>query len=234
MIDLCLASSNESKVFLKKLGIGKVKFFGNLKFTQTENKKISTNLSLEKILKNRKVWCASSTHKTEELICGDAHLSLKKKFKNLLTVIIPRHVERSAEIKRQLENLNLKVQLEHPSQTIKKNTDIYLVNSYGKTNFFYRSIKNIFLGGSLINHGGQNPLEAAMLGCNIIHGPNLENFKEIYKFLNKKKITSEVRSKSKLIKKLSFFLNSNNIRNNEKKLNMLGKEILRKTFNEIK
>ena len=234
MIDLCLASSNESKVFLKKLGIGKVKFFGNLKFTQTENQKISTNLSLEKILKNKKVWCASSTHKTEELICGNVHLSLRKKFKNLLTVIIPRHIERSAEIKRQLENLNLKVQLEHPSQTIKKNTDIYLVNSYGKTIFFFKSIKNIFLGGSLINHGGQNPLEAAMLGCNIIHGPNIENFKEIYKFLNKKKIASEVRSKSKLIKKISFFLNSNNIKNNEKKLNTLGKEILRKTFNEIK
>ena len=54
------------------------------------------------------------------------------------------------------------------------------------------------------------------------------------KFLNKKKIAIEVRSKSKLIKKISFFLNSNNIRNNEKKLNTLGKEILRKTFNEIK
>ena len=73
-----------------------------------------------------------------------------------------------------------------------------------------------------------------MLGCNIIHGPNIENFKEIYKFLNKKKIASEVRSKSKLIKKVSFFSNSNNIRNNEKKLNTLGKEILKKTFNEIK
>ena len=100
--------------------------------------------------------------------------------------------------------------------------------------FFFKSIKNIFLGGSLINHGGQNPLEAAMLGCNIIHGPNIENFKEIYNFLNKKKITSEVKSKSKLIKKLTFFLNSNNIKNHEKKLNMLGKEILKKTFDEIK
>jgi len=233
MIDLCLASSKESKLFLKKLGVKRIKFFGNLKFVQSKDQKFSKNIKLEKILKKRKVWCASSTHKTEELLCGEVHLFLKKKFKNILTVIIPRHIERSDEIKRQLENINLNVKLDSPTQSIDNETDVYLVNSYGKTNFFFKRINNIFLGGSLNKHGGQNPIEAAVFDCNILHGPNVENFKEIYQFLKKRKNASKVKSKSELIKKLSFLLNSSTIRNSETKLNTLGKEILKKTLNEI-
>ena len=76
---LCLSSSNESKKYLKKLGVKNVKFIGNLKFSQSENEKNILDTNLKKFLKSRKVWCASSTHKTEEYICGKVHKSLKKK-----------------------------------------------------------------------------------------------------------------------------------------------------------
>jgi 3-deoxy-D-manno-octulosonic-acid transferase len=79
-----------------------------------------------------------------------------------------------------------------PKTKIKNETDIYLVNSFGKTKSFYSIIKNVFLGGSLINHGGQNPLEAVRYNCNILHGPNVSNFSEIYKFLNKQKISKKI------------------------------------------
>ena len=58
-----------------------------------------------------------------------------------------------------------------------------------KQNHFFNNCKNVFLGGSLINHGGQNPLEAVRYNCNILHGPNIQNFNEIYEFLKKKKIS---------------------------------------------
>jgi 3-deoxy-D-manno-octulosonic-acid transferase len=234
MIDLCLASSIESKEYLKKLGVKKIKFFGNLKFTQTKNEKNEKNENLENILKSKKIWCASSTHESEEIFCAKVHLNLKKKFKNLLTIIIPRHVERSMTIKKELENFNLKVHLDLPFARIKKNTDIFLVNSYGKTNIFFKKIKNIFLGGSLVNRGGQNPIEAAINGCNVFYGPNISNFAEIYKFLNKKTIAYQIKSIDELTKKLSSVLNSKTNQAKNNRLSLLGKKILKKTFNEIK
>ena len=93
--------------------------------------------------------------------------------------------------------------------------------------------KNVFLGGSLIKHGGQNPLEATRYGCNILHGPNIENFKEIYSYLNKIKISSKIISTSQAIKKLDrLFLKESNSKK-KFKLNVIGKKILQKTLKEV-
>ena len=163
-----------------------------------------------------------------------AHLELKKKFKNLLTIIIPRHIERSEQIKRDLEKLNLKVHMDESNQKINLNTDIYLVNSFGKTKIFFNNTKNVFLGGSLIKHGGQNPLEAARLGCNILNGTFVHNFTEIYNFLEKNKISQKIVSQKGLIKKLYILFNKKNKKNNiEQKLEIIGKNILDKSYNEI-
>ena len=82
------------------------------------------------LINSRKTWCASSTHHNEEKFCGTAHIRLKKKFKNLLTIIIPRHINRINSIKTELNNLNLKVHLDEPKKKIDPNTDIYLVAVY--------------------------------------------------------------------------------------------------------
>ena len=118
------------------------------------------------------------------------HNKLKKKYKNLLTVIIPRHIHRKEQIIDQLLELGLKIHIHEPKSKINKETDIYLVNSFGKTKSFYSIVNNVFLGGSIINHGGQNPLEAVRYNCNIFHGPNISNFSEIY-FLIIKKISKK-------------------------------------------
>ena len=97
-------------------------------------------------------------------------------------MIIPRHIEREDQIKEQLSNLGLKVHTHEPKSKINKNIDIYLVNSFGKTKSFYSILNNIFLGGSLINHGGQNPLEAVRYNCNILHGPNISNLRKFTNF----------------------------------------------------
>ena len=116
-------------------------------------------------------------------------------------------MDRKEQIKDQLMNLSLKVHMHYPKTKINKKTDIYLVNSFGKTKSFYSIIKNVFLGGSLINHGGQNPLEATRYGCNIMHGPSVENFNEIFQFLKKRK-NGQVLPAQKLIilLELCFFV----------------------------
>ena len=232
--DSCLSSNIETKKYLKKLGAKNIKIIGNLKFSQSENEKTNLNKDLLNLINSRKTWCASSTHYNEENFCGIAHVKLKKKFKNLLTIIIPRHINRSNSIKAELNNLNLKVHLDEPKKKIDPNIDIYLVNSYGKTKLFYKACKNIFLGGSLIMHGGQNPLEATRYGCKVLHGPNVSNFREIYRFLNKKNLSRKINNQDQLINYIIKYFNSkNNPKKIIKDLHLIGVDILNKTYKEI-
>ena len=97
--DLCLSSSKESFKYLKRLNFRNVKFIGNLKYSQSELKNLDIDKNLKKFLSNKKTWCASSTHYPEELFVAQAHKILKKKIKNLITIIIPRHAERYSSIK---------------------------------------------------------------------------------------------------------------------------------------
>ena len=234
-LNLCLASSFESKKYLQTLGVKKVKFIGNLKFSQSEKEIIKIDNKLRKFISKKKVWCASSTHNTEELFCGFVHKELKKKYKNLLTLIIPRHVERARKIKNELENLNLKTHTYTSNRKIDEDTEVYIVNTYGKTKTFYNYCKNVFLGGSIINHGGQNPLEAARFGCNVLHGPNISNFKEIYSFLKRKKISQKIINQRQMTNVLeSLFKKKFNSKKLQKKLNIVGKKILDSTYKEIK
>lgn len=232
--NLCLSSNKETVNFLKKLGAKNIKYFGNLKYSQSENEKIEIDNQTINFISNRTTWCASSTHNSEEKFIGLIHNKLKKKYENLLTVIIPRHIERQEKIKDQLSNLDLKIHMHEPTTKIHRDTDIYLVNSFGKTKSFYSLIKNVFLGGSLIMHGGQNPLEAVRYNCNILHGPHVTNFNEIYKFLNKQKISKKIYSLNQATKILDKLLTSKKPQKNVKdKINKIGQNILKKNINEI-
>ena len=232
--ELCLSSSIESKKFLTKLGAKKVKFLGNLKFSQSEKENFELSQKLKKFFLNRKIWCATSTHNNEEIFCGKIHIELKKKYKNLLTIIIPRHVDRVKYIKSDLNELNLTVHSHEDIGKIKRETDIYLVNTYGKTKSFYNHCKNVFLGGSLISHGGQNPLEAAQFGCNVLHGPNVFNFSEIYKFLQKNNIAKKVANQSDMLSELDkLFGRKNPSKKIQKKLNSIGDKILKNSYYEL-
>ncbi len=231
---LCLSSSNKSKKFLKKLGAKKVKFIGNLKFSQSENENIIIKEKFKKFISKKKIWCASSTHNSEEKICGMIHKKLNLKYKNLLTIIIPRHIDRIEKIKNELEHMGLNIHVHETQKKIDDKTDIYLVNSYGATKSFYSVCKNVFLGGSLVKHGGQNPLEAVRYGCNILYGPNVENFDEIYKFLEKNKIANKINDQSRMIYYLEkFFSKKTNFKIIQKKINLTGNKILKSTYNEI-
>ena len=232
--DICLSSSVKSQKYLKSLGAKKIKYIGNLKFTESEKNINILNKNLKDFFLSKKVWCASSTHKTEEKICANVHKRLKKKYKNLLTIIIPRHVHRTKEIINEINELGLKIHLHNSKNEIDRNTDIYLVNSFGQTKSFFKVCKTVFLGGSIIKHGGQNPLEAARFGCKILHGPHVWNFDEIYSLLKKYKISSKIINSNQLTYKVDKMLNDNNkYKNFELKIKNLGNKILISTLNEV-
>ena len=232
--NLCLSSSIESKKLLQKLGAKNVKFIGNLKFTQHNETEIKQKSEIKKFFSSKRIWCASSTHNTEEYLCGKVHKELKKKYKNLLTIIIPRHIERLDEIKTQLHQLNLKTYSFQSNIKISKDTDIFIVDSYGRSNSFYNHCKNVFLGGSIIDHGGQNPLEAARHGCKILHGPNVQNFEEIYKFLKKNRLSKEVNNQKELTHSLDLLLiKKTNTKMIQRKISEIGQKILKRSYQEI-
>jgi len=233
-INLCLCANKETANYLKKLGAKNIKSFGNLKYSQSENEKIEINNKIVNFISKRTSWCASSTHKNEEKFAGLVHKILKSKYKNLLTVIIPRHIDRKNEIKNELSGMGLKVHLHEPLTKIRRDTDIYLVNSFGKTKSFYSIIRNIFLGGSLIQHGGQNPLEAVRYNCNILHGPNVSNFKDIYKFLEKEKISRKIYNYNQAANILDQLLKSKKTKKNiRNKVKFIGRKVLKKNIYEI-
>ena len=182
----------ETLAFLKKINSTKIDLIGNLKFVESylENfNKLNRNLKNE--LKKKNVWIASSTHKTEETFCATAHTILKKRVQNLITVIIPRHVHRGKEIANELKNMNLKYAFHSKRPNNLNSLDIYIVDTFGETKKFHNIGSSVFLGGSIIKRGGQNPLEAASSGAKILHGPNTDNFKDIYKLLKSLNISKK-------------------------------------------
>ena len=87
---------------------------------------------------------------------------------------------------------------------------------------------------SIINHGGQNPLEATRYGCNVIHGPHVSNFKEIYNFLKKNKISYKISNQSEMLKVLkNLFSKNNRSKNLQKKLFLIGQEVLNRTYDNV-
>ena len=232
--DMCLSSSLESKNYLKLLGAKKISYIGNLKFTQSEKTADELSSNIKKFFLTRKIWCASSTHELEEKICANIHKKLKIKYKNLLTVIIPRHIHRTKKIIKEIKELNLKIHLHDSRKKIDEETDIYLVNSFGQTQSFFKACKTVFLGGSIIEHGGQNPLEAAKYGCQILHGPNVWNFKEIYNLLEVHGMSNKITTTKQLSLKVEQIFNSKkNSKKLQLKIKILGNKILESTLKEI-
>ncbi len=183
--------------------------------------------------KKRLIFCAASTHYNEELFIGKLHKELKSKYKNLLTIIIPRHVNRSSSIINELEGINLNIVTRSSRQKVSKNTDIYIADTYGEASKFYKLSRITFLGGSLIKHGGQNPLEPARLGNYILHGPNIQNFKEVYKMLSELNISTKANNISNMKKIIDRRIGYKQPTKIIKKLNLIGNEILKKNLIEI-
>ena len=157
----------------------------------------------------------------------------------MITIIAPRHIERVQRIKLMSDNMNFNVQILKKNEKIIKGKEIIIINSFGILQEYFKCAKSVFIGKSLIkkleNDGGQNPIDAAKLGCKIYHGPYVYNFKEIYNILNKEKISKKVKNikdlNSNLIKDLKNIKKKQN--QITKGFNNLGKKTLIATMKDI-
>ena len=144
-IKIAYPQNLETKSYLNKMNVKNVKFIGNIKFSENYEKyddNIQKKLNLQ--LKKKKVWVASSTHKYEEIFCAQTHIELKKRIKNLITIIIHRHVHRAKTIISEISKLKLKV-LAHSSKIKNlKDIDIYIIDTFGETKKFHKIIHQFF------------------------------------------------------------------------------------------
>ena len=225
-----LCQSNESANHFNYFGTNNIKMLGNLKFIVSEDlEPLEDNLNLQK----RLIFIALSTHATEEEVCIKIHASLKSQYPNLLTIIIPRHINRIPEIQKIIVNTKLNFLITESLDNFENNTDILIINSYGNTKKILKLSKYVFIGGSLVKHGGQNPIEVAYNNSLIFHGPHVHNFTEIYNFLNKENIAFKINSGAELTEQLKEKINDYQKKNIKEKIIRMGDEILSSTIKEL-
>jgi 3-deoxy-D-manno-octulosonic-acid transferase len=178
---LCLAQSAQDARRYETLGAPRVVVTGNLKLDAPAPDVDADALAVfRQATAGRVVWVAASTHEGEETIAAEVHRTLRNQFPDLLTVIVPRHPERGDAIGAEMSGLGLRCAQRSRAEAVDATTDIYIADTLGELGLFYRAVPIAFLGGSLIPHGGQNPIEPVRLGCAVVHGPHVHNFADIY------------------------------------------------------
>jgi 3-deoxy-D-manno-octulosonic-acid transferase len=183
--DICLAQSEVDAARFAALGSRNVVTTGNLKLDLAAPP--ADSLKLERLIsatRGRPVIVAASTHPGEEEILIEAHRTLSGFFPSLLTIIVPRHPDRGAAIARMIAAAGLKPALRSREDLPSAASDVYVADTLGELGLFYRLAPTVFMGGSLVEHGGQNPIEAVKLGASIVHGPHVFNFADVYEALD--------------------------------------------------
>jgi 3-deoxy-D-manno-octulosonic-acid transferase len=176
---MVLARSPADAERLAGIGASAVRCWGDLK-TAAPPLPVDPALlgALREAIGPRPVFLAASTHPGEEEAAIAAHRTLAPALDGLLTIIAPRHPERGAEIAAAAEAAGLSAALRSAGAVPGREIAVYVADTLGELGLFYRLAGAALVGGSLVPHGGQNPLEPARLGCPILFGPHMWNFEE--------------------------------------------------------
>ena len=184
------------------------------------------------MFKGRKVFLAASTHPGEEKMISEINSKIRELKQEFITIIVPRHPNRS----KLLDQMpNSKVVIRSANGQIDQSTDIYLADTFGELGMFYKLADFIFIGGSFVPHGGQNPIEAAYFCNNIFHGKYVENFVEVYETLGHLSITELVDNSRQLQVKLMKCYDAPSPDEDElmKKINLEASDILKDTMHHL-
>ena len=239
MIDLFICSNIETKNYLEKLKLKNIYFKGNIKLADQINENEIVNYNQSSLI-NKRFWFAASTHSEEDIFCLKTHLKLKEKYDDILTIIAPRHIERSKDLKSLSETFKLNAQILDQDEKIKENKEIIIINYFGSLKSYFKFAKSVFIGKSMIKSlrkdSGQNPIEAAKLDCKIYHGPFIYNFEDIYQILEQNNISQKINSFEELSKNLEIDLKDFKKTQSDNKvfINRLGQKTLKDTMELIK
>jgi len=183
--DLITAQSLTDAGRLSVLAAGAVSAPGNLKFDAPAPPfDEAALLSLRRAIGTRPVWVAASTHPGEERLVAAAHLRLRAEVPDLLTIVVPRHPERGDAIAAEFAASGLTPARRSRGVLPDARTGAYLADTLGELGIFYRVGRIVFVGASLVERGGHNPIEPVKAGCVVLHGPYVENFQEAFERLD--------------------------------------------------
>ena len=206
---MCLAQTETDAARLRDLGAQHVNYVGNLKFAVKPLPADAGALNeVRSQLADRGRWFCASTHPGEEEIIWQVHQGLAPQHSDLITIIAPRHPDRGDAIARSLRAMGARVGRRSKGDPITGDTEVYLADTMGEMGLFFRTCPLVFMGKSLVDKGGQNPLEAASLNCTILHGPHMWNFQEIVDQLNVLGGSCPIEKEDDLKAALSGFLSS--------------------------
>lgn len=206
---IVLAQNDRLARDFKLLGARNVHSVGNLKIDAPPPPIDAGELDrLKSVLALRPLFVAASTHEGEEEIIAQAHRQLARKFEGFCTIIAPRHPERGTRIAERLKDLGLSVTQRSLGAMPTERTDIYIADTIGELGTLYALSPIAFIGGSLIEHGGQNPIEAVRHGAVVITGPHWRNFSDAYRALLHHNGAIEVETSEELAESVSQLLNS--------------------------
>lgn len=184
-ITICLAQTEADAERFTQLGAPRVDVAGNLKYDAEIPPVDRQQLGhLGDLLGDRPVWVAASTHPGEDALVAKAHVDLRERMPRLLTIVVPRHPRRGGEVAGQASAASLRSARRSHGELPHDGVDLYVGDTLGELGLFYRLSPVVFLGGSLVPHGGQNPIEPARLDAAILHGPHVGNFVQVYAALD--------------------------------------------------
>ncbi len=209
---MCLGQSEEDAYRLRVLGAKESVCLGNLKYAGLPlpiDEKAKKDLL--KQIDSRKLWLASSTHDDEEIRIAKVHKRLKEKFPDLLTIIVPRHPNRGAEVAEEINKLDLTTALRSKGEKLTTKTDIYIGDTIGEMGLWYSIAKIVFIGGSLIPHGGQNFIEPSRVRDAVLVGPHMHNFTDAMNRAKKADAVMQVTDTLELQEMLEQLLDNENL-----------------------
>ena len=197
--DVILAQNEKLARWFRDVGGRQVIPVGNLKADAPPPPVEPAKLAqFREALAGRACFLAASTHDGEEAIIASAHQELAREFAGFCTIIAPRHPQRGAVIAQALEAQGFKVARRSQGELFSVDTDIYIADTIGELGTLYAACRVAFVGGSLVERGGQNPIEAIALGCALLTGPSTYNFRDEYGALFKAGGVVEVKSSAEL------------------------------------
>lgn len=182
---LVLAQSEGDAARFRAAGARRVEAVGNLKFDAVAPPDAAEKrAALAAALAGRPLWLAASTHDPEETIVAEAHRRVAAFVPDLATVIVPRHPARGGAIAADLAARGFRVARRGADEMPGLGTEIYVADTLGELGLLYRLAPVAFVGGTLDDSGGHNPIEPALLDCAVLHGPGVVNAEESFAALD--------------------------------------------------
>ncbi|AUI65226.1 MULTISPECIES: lipid IV(A) 3-deoxy-D-manno-octulosonic acid transferase [Glaesserella] len=182
---------------------------GNLKFdleiTDLQRAKVK-EAEQQLQLTTRPVWIAGSTHEGEEKMLLEAHQQLVKTYPDLVLILVPRHPERFDDVENLLQKMQVSYVTRSSGVPLQRTTSVLLGDTMGEMMLLYGLAQVAFVGGSLVKHGGHNPLEPIAFELPVISGVHTFNFPEIFAKLREVKGVIEIKSDvSAIVEAVNYF-----------------------------